>query len=73
MSKIEIEPEISNAIQKVLASGIFVKGPQAELFEKEFAKFIGNQFAITTNSGTSALFLAYSMLKLQKGDEIIVP
>lgn len=48
-------------------------------FEKEFAKFLGAKFALTTNSGSSANLLALSALtshklgerRLKKGDEVI--
>lgn len=48
-------------------------------FEKEFARFLGVQFALSTNSGSSANLLALAALtspklgekRLQKGDEVI--
>jgi CDP-6-deoxy-D-xylo-4-hexulose-3-dehydrase len=48
-------------------------------FEKEFAKFLGTKYALTTNSGSSANLLALSALtshklgekQLKKGDEVI--
>ena len=44
-----------------------------EKFEKTFAKLIGTKYALSTNSGTSALHSAYFALGLKKGDEVITP
>ncbi len=44
-----------------------------EKFEKAFAKFIGTKYALSTNSGTSALHSAYFALGLKKGDEVVAP
>ncbi|MDP2650227.1 MAG: aminotransferase class I/II-fold pyridoxal phosphate-dependent enzyme, partial [bacterium] len=41
--------------------------------EKEYAKFVGSVYAVSCNSGTSALHLALLALKVGKGDEVIVP
>jgi len=41
--------------------------------EKEYAKFVGSAYAVSCNSGTSALHLALLALKVGKGDEVIVP
>lgn len=37
----------------------FRGGEQVQKFEKEFARFIGVKYAISVNSGTSALFVAF--------------
>lgn len=42
-------------------------------FEKEFAKKTGADHAIACNSGTSALHIAYRLIGIQPGDEVIVP
>jgi dTDP-4-amino-4,6-dideoxygalactose transaminase len=49
-------------------------GPIAE-FESEFLKFLENAaaFAVTFNSGTSALWAAYLSIGLADGDEVIGP
>ena len=41
-------------------------------FEKRFAEYIGCRFASTTSSGTTALHVAVSSLKLKKGSEILL-
>ena len=47
-------------------------GPNCLAFEKEFAAWNGNQYAITTNSGTAALHMCVAACGCSEGDEIIV-
>ena len=47
-------------------------GPNCAAFEKEFAAWNGNQFAITTNSGTAALHMGVAACGCGAGDEVIV-
>lgn len=47
-------------------------GVIAEL-ENAFAKFCQRRYALSMNSGTSALFAAYFAIGLRPGDEVIVP
>src|SRR5215203_1689674 len=47
-------------------------GPNCVAFEKEFAEWNGNKYAITTNSGTAALHMAVAAVGCSEGDEIIV-
>lgn len=61
------------AITKVLKSGWLTMGPETELFEKEFANYVGAKYAIAVNSATSALFLSLKALGIKEGDEVIVP
>lgn len=41
--------------------------------ETKYAKFVGSKYAVTCNSGTSALHLALLALGIKKGDEVIMP
>ena len=49
------------------------KGKYVELFEKEFAAYIGCPEATSACNGTVALHLALLALNIQSGDEVIVP
>ena len=42
-------------------------------FEKEFAEYVGVNYAIATSSCTGAMHIALSALDIKKGDEVIVP
>lgn len=70
-----------DAIQRVVESNMFSMGPEVAEFEKQFAQQFGSKFAVMVNSGSSAnllmtaalFFVKNDRLKLQRGDEIIVP
>jgi dTDP-3-amino-3,4,6-trideoxy-alpha-D-glucose transaminase len=61
------------AIDRVLARGWFVLGPEVEAFEREFAAASGAAFAIGVGNGTDAIALALRALGIGAGDEVIVP
>ncbi len=71
------EPEISNAIQRVVKRGWFLFGEEVTGFENEYAEYIGSKHCIGVANGLDALRLilkAYiEMGIIQEGDEIIVP
>ena len=46
-------------------------GPFVEKFEKQFAKYIGVKYCISTNNGTDALILCLKALDVKNGDEVI--
>ena len=63
------------AVEQVLRSGKvnYWTGPKGMEFEKKFAQWQGSKFAISVNSGTSALHVALAALGIGPGDEVIVP
>jgi dTDP-4-amino-4,6-dideoxygalactose transaminase len=65
---------ILRRVQKVLKSGRvnYWTGNECREFEKEFANYIGNKYAITLSNGSVALEIALQALRLKKKDEIIV-
>src|SRR5665213_1757416 len=54
------------AIEAVLKSGWWDKGPKVAEFEKKFAKFTGAKYAIATNSCTAALDIAVRLIPKKK-------
>lgn len=48
-------------------------GPNIEEFEKLASEYLGRKYALTFNSGTSALHAALIAYGIGKGDEVIVP
>lgn len=69
------------ALQDVIASGMFTMGPKVAQFERDFAQYTGSKYAVMVNSGSSANLLMVAALfytkntrlKLNPGDEVIVP
>lgn len=56
-----------------LASGWLGTGPKVARFEQEFREYVGARHAIAVNSCTAALHLALLALKVQPGDEVVLP
>lgn len=52
-------------------SGCITQGSKVEEFEKEFSKLFNVKYAVSLNSGTSALETAYDLIGLKEGDEVI--
>lgn len=74
-------PEEYDAIQRVIASGMFSMGPNVAEFERRFAEYVGSKYCVMVNSGSSANLLMVAAqfytknpaFKLERGDEVIVP
>ena len=63
-------PEIREAIERVLARGGSVLGPEVAAFEQEFAAWLGAPAAVGVANGTDALMLALKVVGVNAGDEI---
>jgi dTDP-4-amino-4,6-dideoxygalactose transaminase len=68
-----LEPEISQALQRVITAGNFVLGPETRAFERELAELCGAPHCVGCASGSDALQLALQGLGVGAGDEVIVP
>lgn len=65
------DPEVREALDRVLASGRFVLGPEVEAFERAFAKTVGVAHAVGVASGTDALTLALAAAGIGPGDRVL--
>lgn len=65
--------KILKEIAHTLSGRYLGQGPKVEQFEKEFGKKFHYKYPIFLNSGTAALELAYHLLDIGPGDEVIVP
>jgi dTDP-3-amino-3,4,6-trideoxy-alpha-D-glucose transaminase len=63
--------DVRGAIERVLARGWFVLGPELEAFEKVFAEGCQAPHAVGVGTGTDALALALRALGVGPGDEVI--
>jgi UDP-2-acetamido-2-deoxy-ribo-hexuluronate aminotransferase len=64
-------PAIDAAIQRVLAHGQYILGPEVAQLEAELARFVGTGHAVGVADGTTALVLALRALGIGPGDEVI--
>jgi dTDP-4-amino-4,6-dideoxygalactose transaminase len=62
---------VKAAIDRVVASGWFVLGPEVEAFESEFASAMGAPYAVGVGTGTDAISLILRALNIGPGDEVI--
>jgi dTDP-4-amino-4,6-dideoxygalactose transaminase len=64
-------PAVRAAIERVLASGWYILGPEVTAFEREFAAACGAAHAIGVGTGTDAIALILRALGVGPGDEVI--
>jgi UDP-4-amino-4,6-dideoxy-N-acetyl-beta-L-altrosamine transaminase len=60
------------AVVETLKSDYLTQGPKIAEFEGAFAKYVGAQYAVAVNNGTSGLHLAAIALGVKPGDKVIV-
>lgn len=68
-----VTEEARAAVAQVLASGWLTTGPQARLFEVQFARYLGARSAVAVSSCTAALEIALRGLHLPAGSDILTP
>ncbi len=65
------ETEIRDAIERVLASGYYVLGPEVSAFESEWADYLGGGQVIGVANGTEALEIALRALGVGVNDRVV--
>ncbi|NVF13658.1 DegT/DnrJ/EryC1/StrS family aminotransferase [Vreelandella maris] len=68
-----IKDKIDANIQKVLAHGKYILGPEVAELEEKLVEFTGAKYCITVANGTDALQIAQMALGIGPSDEVIVP
>ena len=66
------QDEFEKKAVEVLRSGWYILGREVEQFEKEFAAYTGAAHCVGLASGLDALILAFRLLGIGQGDEVIV-
>lgn len=61
------------AVADVLKTPMIVPGKRVKQFEKKIAALFGKRFGVMVNSGSSANLLAFELLNLPRGAEVITP
>ncbi|WP_281187380.1 DegT/DnrJ/EryC1/StrS family aminotransferase [Halomonas shengliensis] len=68
-----IKDKIDAGIQRVLAHGKYILGPEVAELEEKLAAYTGAKYCITCANGTDALQIAQMALGIGPGDEVITP
>lgn len=68
-----IKDAIDERIQRVLAHGQYIKGPEVGELEEKLAAFTGAKHCIGVGNGTDALQIALMAAGVGPGDEVITP
>jgi len=71
--QVRLKPRIDAAIQKVLAHGFYVMGPEVRSFEEQLAEFGRARFALSCGNGTDALALPLMAWGIGHGDAVFCP
>ena len=71
------QPELRQAISRVVDSGSYVRGEEVRRFEERYAEYIGTECCVGVGNGFDGLFLSLKAWilrgELREGDEVIVP
>ncbi|MDY6103636.1 MAG: DegT/DnrJ/EryC1/StrS family aminotransferase [Acetatifactor sp.] len=66
------QEEFEQKALEVLRSGWYVLGKEVSAFEEEFAAYTGGKYCVGLASGLDALWIAFRLLGLGQGDEVLV-
>lgn len=69
----DIKDEMAEKFLSIYQKGWFIQGEECDAFEKEFAAWNGNAYAVGVATGLDALMLALKALNIGIGDEVIIP
>jgi len=68
-----IKDKIDASIERVLAHGNYILGPEVCELEEKLAAYTGAKYCISCGNGTDALQIAQMAIGVGPGDEVIVP
>jgi dTDP-4-amino-4,6-dideoxygalactose transaminase len=69
----EVAEEVNEGFARVLSTTGFVKGPEVQAFEAEFAAFSGSSHCVGVGNGTDAIEFALRAAALPAGSEVVLP
>lgn len=64
------QESIKAAVDRVIASGWLVLGPEVKRFEQQFAAYLGTRHCVGVANGTEAIELALKALGIDTGDRV---
>ncbi len=65
--------EVKAAIERVVATGKYILGPEVSGLEAEFADYCGVRYGVGVANGTDAITIALRAMGVGPGDEVVVP
>ena len=68
----QYQEELEKKAIEVLRSGWYILGSEVSKFEEEFAAYTGGKYCVGVANGLDALWIAFRLLNIGKGDEVIV-
>jgi len=68
----QYQEEFEAKALEVLRSGWYILGKEVSAFEEEFAAYTGAKYCVGLANGLDALWIAFRLLNIGKGDEVIV-
>jgi len=68
----ELAPELEEAMQRVLRSGSYLRGPEGDQFEHQFSRYCDVAGGVGVGNGLDALMLVLLAIGVGRGDEVIV-
>lgn len=66
------QQEFETKVLEVMRSGWYILGEEVCSFETEFARFVGANYCVGLANGLDALWIAFRILGIKEGDEVIV-
>lgn len=68
----QYQEEFEQKALEILRKGWYILGSEVQEFEKEFARYTGAEYCVGLASGLDALWIAFRVLGIGNGDEVIV-
>lgn len=68
-----LNKEMKDSAMHALDNEMLVGGESVAKFEEDFAKYVGTDYAVSTNSGSSALLLTFNAINTKKPEKIVAP
>ena len=72
LQHLSLKKELDIAINKIIDSSSFLRGPEVDSFEENFSRILQSNHCISCANGTDALFIAMKALGAGPGDEVAV-
>jgi dTDP-4-amino-4,6-dideoxygalactose transaminase len=66
-----LQPALNEIFARLLDDSAFIRGPEVDAFEREFAAKVGVPHCVSCGNGTDALYIAMRALGCGPGDEVL--